>query len=46
MKNLNLIKKKLSKEDREISVLDPSKLLTEFFNGVVIKIDKAYAYDS
>ena len=46
MKNLNLIKKKLSKEDRNISVLDPSKLLAEFFNGVAIKIDEAYAYDS
>ena len=46
MKNLNIIKKKLSKEDRKISVQDPSKLLAEFFNGVVIKIDAAYAYDS
>ena len=47
MKNLNLIKKKLSKEDRKISVQDPSKLLAEFFNVVVIKIDEAYdAYDS
>ena len=46
MKNLNLIKKKLSKEDRNISVLDPSKLLAEYFNGAVIKIDEAYAYDS
>ena len=46
MKNLNPIKKKLSQEDRKISVKDPSKLLAEFFNGVVIKIDEAYAYDS
>jgi hypothetical protein len=47
MKNLNIIKKKLSKEDRKISVQDPSKLLAEFFNVVVIKIDEAYdAYDS
>ena len=46
MKNLNLIKKKLSKEDRKISVQDPSKLLAEFFNGVVIKLDEAYIYDS
>ena len=46
MKNLNLIKKKLSKEDRKISVLDPSKLLAEYFNAAVIKIDEAYAYDS
>ena len=41
MKNLNLIKKKLSKEDMKISVQDPSKLLAKFFNGVVIKLDKA-----
>ena len=47
MKKLNTIKKKLSKEDRNISVQDPSKLLAEFFNVVVIKIDEAYdAYDS
>ena len=46
MKNLNLIKKKLSKEDSKISVLDPSKLLAEYFNGAVIKLDEAYVYDS
>ena len=46
MKNLNPIKKKLSKEDRKISVQEPSKLLAEFFNGVVIELNKEYAYDS
>ena len=46
MKNLNLIKKKLSKEDGEISLQDPSKLLAEFFNGVAIKLNEAYLYDS
>ena len=46
MKNLNLIKNKLSKVDRKKSVLDPSKLLAEFFNGVVTKLDEAYVYDS
>ena len=46
MKKVNLIKKKLSKEDRNISVQDPSKLLAEFFNGVVIKLDEVYVYDS
>ena len=46
MKKLNPIKKKLSKEDRKISVQDPSKLLAEFFNGDVIKLDEAYLYDS
>ena len=40
MKNLNIIKKK-------ISVQDPSKLLAKFFNDVAIEIDEAYdAYDS
>ena len=46
MKNLNPIKQKLSEKNRKLSVKDPSKLLAEFFNGVVIKIDGAYAYDS
>ncbi|MDC3093963.1 hypothetical protein OA387_02785 [Prochlorococcus sp. AH-716-M10] len=46
MKNLNIIKKKLSKKDRKISAQDPSKLLAEFFNAVAIKIEEAYAYDS
>ena len=45
MKNLNLIKKKLSKEDRKVSFQDPSKLLAEFFNGVVIELDEKYTYD-
>ena len=45
MKNLNPIKKKLSQEDRKISVKDPSKLLADFFNGVVIELDKEYTYD-
>ena len=45
MKNLNLIKKKLSKEDRIISAQDPSKLLADFFNGVVIELDEEYTYD-
>ena len=40
MKNLNSIKKKLSKDDREISAQEPSKLLAEFFNGVVIELDE------
>ncbi len=46
MKNVNLIKKKLSQKDRKISVQDPSKLLAEFFNGIVIKLDEEYTYDS
>ena len=46
MTNLNPIKKKLSKTDRKISIQDPSKLLAEFFNGVVIELDEEYKSDS
>ena len=46
MTNLNPIKKKLAKEDRKISVQDPSKLLAEFFNGVIINLNEEYSYDS
>ena len=45
MKNLNPIKKKLSPEDRKISFKDPSKLLADFFNGVVIELDEEYTND-
>ena len=46
MTNLNSIKKKISKEDRKVSVKDPSKLLAEFFNGLFIQIDEKYSYES
>ena len=46
MTTLNPIKKKLLKADRKISIKDPSKLLAEFFNGVVIELDEEYKYDS
>ena len=46
MTNLNPINKKLSKVHRNVSVQDPSKLLAEFFNGVVIELDEEYKYDS
>ena len=45
MKNLNPIKKRLTQKNRKISVQDPSKLLADFFNGVVIKLDEEYAHD-
>ena len=45
MTTLNPIKKKLSKENKKLSVQDPSKLLSEFFNGVVIKLEKEYIHE-
>ena len=46
MKNLQQIKKKISKKDIKFSVSASSKLLAEFFNGVVVKFDEEYSYDS
>ena len=46
MKKLNSIKKKISEEDRKVSVYYPSKLLVEFFYGLVIKVSKGYVYES
>ena len=46
MTNLKPIIKKPIKEYRKVSVLDPIKLLEEFFNGVAIKLDEEYAYDA
>ena len=46
MKNLNSIKKKISKKDFKDSFSDPSKLLAEFFNGEVIKTEEEYTYES
>ena len=45
MKKQNTIQNKLSKENRKISVQDPSKLLADFFNGVVINLDKEYIHE-
>ena len=46
MTNLNPIKKILSEKKRKVSVQNPSKLLAEFFNGVVIELNEEYVYDS
>ena len=45
MRNLNQLKKRITKKDRELSYRESSKLLAEFFNGVVIKFDEEYFYD-
>jgi len=45
MKNINPIEKKISKEKRRISLLEPSRLLADFFNGVVIEFEEEYVYE-
>ncbi len=46
MTNFNPIHKKLSKKDKKVSFQEPSKLLAEFFNGVVVELDEEYVYDA
>ena len=45
MKNINAIEKKISKEKRIISLIEPTKLLADFFNGVVIEVEEEYVYE-
>ena len=46
MKNLNSITEKISKKDQQVLVNDPSKLLAEFFNGVIIQFVEECIYES
>ena len=45
MKNINPIEKKISKEKRIISLIEPSRLLADFFNGVIIEVEEEYVYE-
>ena len=44
MKKLNLIKKKISKKNRNVSIYDSSKLIAELFEGVFMQITGKYTY--
>ena len=46
MKNINPIEKKISKEKRIISLIEPTRLLADFFNGVVIEVEEEYIYET
>ena len=46
MKKINPVTKKISKKNRRVPLTEPSKLLADFFNGVVIELDEEYKYDS
>ena len=45
MKNLNPIEKKISKEKRIISLIEPSRLLADFFNCVIIEVEEEYVHE-
>jgi len=40
MQNINPIEKSFFIEEREISLIDNSRLLADFFNGVVIEVEE------
>ena len=45
MKDINLIEKNFSKEKKIISLTEQSKLLADFFNGVVIECEEEYIHE-
>jgi len=45
MKDINLIEKNFSKEKKIISLTEQSKLLADFFNGVVIEFEEEYIHE-
>ena len=46
MENINIIEKTLFKEKRGISLIETSRLLADFFNGVVIEVGEEYVHES
>ena len=45
MEYINRIEKNFSKEKRIISLIEPSRLLADFFNGVVIEVEEEYVHE-
>ena len=46
MEKINTTEKTLIKEKRPISLIETSRLLADFFNGVVIKVEEEYVHES
>ena len=44
MPNINPIEKSLKKKG--ISLIETSRLLADFFNGVVVEVEEEYAHES
>ena len=45
MQNINPIEKSFLKEKRSISLIETSRLLADFFNGVVVEIEEEYVHE-
>ena len=46
MQNIKPIEKNFFKEKKGISLIETSRLLADFFNGVVVKVEEEYVYES
>ena len=46
MQNSNTIEKSFFKEKRGISSIETSRLLADFFNGVIIEVEEEYVHES
>ena len=46
MNDINPIEKKISKEKRVISLIKHSRLLADFFSGVIIEFEEEYIHES
>ena len=46
MKNINSIEKSLFKEKKEMSLMETTRLLADFFNGLVVEVEEEYVHES
>ena len=46
MQNIKPIEKSFFKEKEGISLIDTSRLLADFFNGVVVEVEEEYVHES
>ena len=46
MQNIKLTENSFLKEERGTSLIETSRLLADFFNGVVVEVEEEYVYES
>ena len=46
MQNINPIKNVFFKEEKGISLIETSRLLADFFNGVIVEVEEEYVHES
>ena len=46
MQNIKPIEKSFFKERKGISLIETSRLLADFFNGLVVEVEEEYVYES